>query len=218
LDLLHDEEWEAKLSAKAPRILLAHGPRAEGQHELAWERLAPGHYQASMELPDGEMVRGAVQVGSQALTFGPALVGTSAEWAFDEARAEELRAVSKASGGRELLELSQAWRSPQVARFTELNSYLLVGALLLILLEAFVTRTGWKMPEWAFAGWRLKKPASQADAASMAHQERLKKPVLPGTAAAPAPVRPESTSLPPGAAATEDRQRRFDRAKRRGGS
>jgi hypothetical protein len=218
LDLLHDAEWEAKLSAKAPRILLAHGPRADGQHEMAWERLAPGHYQASVELPEGEMVRGAVQVGSQALTFGPTLVGTSTEWAFDEARAEELRAVSKASGGRELLELSQAWRSPQVARFTELNGYLLVMALMLMLLEAFVTRTGWKMPEWAFAGWKMKQANGRPDAASVAHRERLKKTPQPETTAPTPSVRPDPAQAPSAIAGPEDRQRRFDRAKRRGGS
>ena len=141
LDLLYDEEWEPKLRAKAPRVVLAHGLRAEGSHELAWERVAPGHFQTSTELPEGEMVRGAVQVGGQAISFGPAIVGTSTEWAFDESRVEELRRVSQTSGGRELLEMSQAWRSPTIPRFIDLGLYLLIAALLLMLFEAFVTRT-----------------------------------------------------------------------------
>lgn len=220
LDLLHDVEWEAKLSAKAPRILLAHGPRAENPQEVPWERLAPGHYQTSVELSEGEMVRGAVQVGSQALSIGPALVGTSAEWAFDEARVEELRAVSKASGGRELLELSQAWRSPPLERFVDLRGWLLMLALMGMLLDALITRMGWRLPEWAFAGGRSRSRRERRDAAGAAHQERLKKKTATPPAVGAPFVRPDyPSSAPPAASLSrEDRQKRFDRAKRRGPS
>lgn len=219
LELMHDPEWEPKLQARPPRILLAHGARAEGAHELAWERLAPGHYQASVELPEGEMVRGAVQVGGQALTFGPALVGTSAEWAFEEARVGELRQVSQASGGRELLELSQAWRSPPVVRFTDLKGWLFTLALVLMLVEAFVTRTGWKLPKWAFAGWKPAARTAAPSAEALAHQRRLQT-ATPATQAAPVPTGSEAPATPqaqaPEAAPPAvDRQRRFDRAKRK---
>ncbi|MDZ4289232.1 MAG: hypothetical protein U0984_14805, partial [Prosthecobacter sp.] len=214
LDLLHDESWEPRLSANAPRILLAHGPRAEGPHELAWERLSPGHYQASAELPEGEMIRGAIQVGKQALTFGPTLIGTSTEWAFDESRVEELRAVSKASGGRELLDLHQAWRNPKTVRFSDMNGSLLVATLLLMLLEALVTRTGWKMPEWAFAGWRRQSSVRRPAPATARHLKRLTtaqpKPSQPATAPEATPATPKPTEI-----SADERQRRFDRAKRR---
>ena len=40
---------------------------------------------------EGELARGAVQVGSVAIPFGPISVGSSAEWAFEAQRLEELR-------------------------------------------------------------------------------------------------------------------------------
>jgi uncharacterized membrane protein len=207
LDLMHDAEWEPKLQAKPPRVLIAHGSRAEAAHELAWERLSPGHYQASVTLKEGEMVRGAIQLGGTALNFGPTLLGTSTEWAFDEARAEELRQVSASSGGRELLDFSQAWRSPRVPRFADMQSWLLITALLLMLIEALIARTGWHLPEWAFAGWQWKR-REKPKAAVMKHQARLKTPepaVTKEPAAAPPTVEPTPA----------DRQRRFDRAKRK---
>ena len=207
LDLMHDAEWEPKLQAKPPRVLIAHGTRAEAAHELAWERLSPGHYQASVTLKEGEMVRGAVQLGGTALNFGPTLLGTSTEWAFDEARAEELRQVSASSGGRELLDFSQAWRSPRLPRFADMQGWLLITALLLMLIEALVTRTGWHLPEWAFAGWQWKR-REKPKAAVLKHQARLK------TTTATVTKEPV-TSSPVVEVTPADRQRRFDRAKRK---
>jgi hypothetical protein len=208
LDLMHDAEWEPKLQAKPPRVLIAHGTRAEAAHELAWERLSPGHYQASVTLKEGEMVRGAVQLGGTALNFGPTLLGTSTEWAFDEARAEELRQVSASSGGRELLDFSQAWRSPRLPRFADMQGWLLITALLLMLIEALVTRTGWHMPEWAFAGWQW-KCREKPKAAVMKHQARLKTTTTATVTMGPV------TSSPVVEVTPADRQRRFDRAKRK---
>lgn len=211
LDLLYDEEWEPKLRTKAPRVVLAHGLRAEGSHELAWERVAPGHFQTSTELPEGEMVRGAVQVGGQAISFGPAIVGTSTEWAFDEARVEELRRVSQTSGGRELLEMSQAWRSPTLPRFTDLGLYLVSATLLLLLFEAFVTRTGWKLPQWARAESRLRRHVAKPTRETEQHQQRLHQ--APQTESPKAPAVAETTTLDP--LTDAERQSRFQRAKKR---
>ncbi|MES2507263.1 MAG: hypothetical protein V4599_11190, partial [Verrucomicrobiota bacterium] len=160
--------------------------------------------------PEGEMVRGAVQVGTQALPFGPTLVGTSTEWAFDEARTEELKQVSLASGGRELLELSQAWRSPRTERFVDLRNEILLLALILMLAEALITRTGWHLPEWAFAGWKLKGNRPSPSPAVLAHQKRVHKDSALPPATAPTP--PEA---PPPPEPEINRQSRFDRAKKR---
>lgn len=211
LDLLYDEEWEPRLRVKAPRVVLAHGLRAEGSHELAWERVAPGHFQTSTELPEGEMVRGAVQVGGQVISFGPVIVGTSTEWAFDEARVEELRRVSQASGGRELLEMSQAWRSPAVPRFTDLGVYLLIATLLLMLVEAFVTRTGWKLPQLARAEARSRPKVVKPSHEAVQHQQRLQ-PAPPVEAPNATVAEVEAKSQP---IADAERQSRFQRAKRR---
>ncbi len=209
LDLLHDNTWEQRLMTKAPRIMLAQGAGAGSSREIAWERLSPGHYQARVDLPEGEMVRGAVQVGGQALTFGPAIVGTSTEWAFDEARTEELRQVSLASGGRELLELSQAWRSPRTERFVDMRNPLLLLTLILMLLEALITRTGWRLPEWALVSRQAKPVRAKPSTTTTAHHKRLEKP---------APATASSQEEPAAAAVPEpeiNRQSRFDRAKRR---
>lgn len=208
LNLMHDAEWEPKLQAKPPRILAAHGTRAESSEELAWERLSPGHYQTSLRMKEGEMLRGAVQLGGAALNFGPTLLGSSTEWAFDESRAEDLRQVSKSSGGRELLDMSQAWRSPQTPRFTDMQNGLLLATLILMILDALITRTGWQFPVWAFTGWKPKSK-SQLNKAVIKHQERLIKPE-PGILPAPSIASTPAVDLLP-----EDRQRRFDRAKRR---
>ncbi|WP_395738411.1 VWA domain-containing protein [Prosthecobacter sp.] len=211
LDLLYDDAWEPKLRAKAPRVVLAHGLRAEGSHELAWERVAPGHFQTSVELPEGEMVRGAVQVGGQSISFGPTIVGTSTEWAFDEARVEELRRVSQTSGGRELLEMSQAWRSPTIPRFTDLGLWLLIAALLLMLFEAFVTRTGWKLPQLARAELKPRPKPAKPTQEALQHQQRLNQAPQPEETQTPAtPAEPKITQ-----ASAEERQNRFQRAKKR---
>lgn len=207
LDLLHDDTWEERLMAKAPRIVLAQGANASAPREIAWERLSPGHYQARVDLPEGEMVRGAVQVGSQALSFGPAIVGTSTEWAFDEARAEELKQVSAASGGRELLELNQAWRTPRTERFVDLRNELLILTLILILAEALITRTGWHLPVWAFAGWKM-KPARPIQ--TPAYSPKVRAAEADTAHSLPPPV--EATPLPQ---PEVNRQSRFDRAKRK---
>ena len=218
LDLLYEPEWEERLSGTPPRVMLAHGARAESSHEIAWERLSPGHYRARVELADGEQVRGAVQAGKHALTFGPVMAGASAEWAFDEARAEELRAVSAASGGRELLEMSQAWRTVPVVRFTDLGPWLLVALLVLMLAEALVTRTGWRMPELALARWRQKpvmEPASVYLKKLQTAEDRRGKP---GTGGSPSPPLETADSQGTPAAANvtaEERRQRFARAKRK---
>ena len=102
VDLLYDETWEAKLAERPPRVVIATGPRAESAREMPWRRMRPGHFRMEAGMSEGELLRGAVQVGPHALTFGPLVVGTSAEWAFDGARAEELRELAASSGGRRI--------------------------------------------------------------------------------------------------------------------
>jgi hypothetical protein len=211
LDLLSDETWETRLAENPPRIVLASGPRAEARRELTWRKLSPGHFQASVDLTGGEMVRGVVQAGPHALSFGPLSVGTEAEWAFDGARLEELRAVSAASGGRELLELPDAWREPPERQFTDVRRWLLLALLLAMLAEALITRTGWRRPRRS-GPRRNPAPEASARRAARNHQEQL--------ATAPAPPTPPHLPPPnapgPSPPATDEtaRQARFARAKK----
>ncbi|MBL9132427.1 MAG: hypothetical protein JNG86_14575, partial [Verrucomicrobiaceae bacterium] len=147
----------------------------------------------------------------QALVFGPVMAGTSAEWAFDEARTQELRDTNSASGGRELLDLAQAWRSPKVERFLDLGGWLLLLTLLLVLFEALITRMGWRMPELAWAGWRSMLPKRKAKPAEVVSKHRQ----MLGSAK-PAEYAESQPATPPEPVKTTDEQRRsrFARAKK----
>lgn len=159
LDLLYEgREWEDRFAADAPRILLAQGARAEGGLELTWQRMAPGHYRAVMDLEEGSVVRGGIQAGPHVIPFGPLSVGTKAEWSFDPLRQEELRQTAAASGGRELLDLAQAWQSPPVVQYADLRPWLLPLLLVLFLADALVTRLGWTFAEWKWPAW-IRRPA-----------------------------------------------------------
>ena len=147
LDLLFDrEEWQDRFALNPSKIMLSRGLDNPSQSELTWERIAPGHYSLRTDLREGQLIRGAAQVGKSAIPFGPLVVGASREWAFDAERIKELRETSATSGGRELLDLGDAWLKPEGKEMASIQSWLLIPLLGLILLEALVTRTGWKMP------------------------------------------------------------------------
>ncbi|MGJ8672866.1 VWA domain-containing protein [Rubritalea sp.] len=150
LDLLYDtEEWD--FSQDIPLIKLIEEDPQSGEQEvleLDWRRIAPGHYSLSHNLAEGNVVRGVVQVKNHAIPFGPLAIGTSAEWAFDEERLRELRGLSESSGGRELVDLTNAWLQPNSEVRSDVRVPLLVALLLAMLLEALVTRTGWQFPEF----------------------------------------------------------------------
>lgn len=217
IDLLYDDaEWSDRFAARPPRVALARGQGAEKKAELTWERLAPGHFSVRTDLKEGELVRGAVQVGESALPFGPVVVGTSTEWAFDGERVAELRATSEISGGRELLDLTEAWKRPEVRDFATIQPWLLAALLLLVIADALVTRTGWRMPELALAGKlfapkQAKKsgPAEVVKEAAKAEAEAIAKAQPPVEAPAPA-AEPEKSPEE----SNQERKSRFNRAKR----
>ncbi|MCB1066334.1 MAG: VWA domain-containing protein, partial [Verrucomicrobiae bacterium] len=225
IDLLYDEaEWSDRFASKPPRVVLARGENADRSTELTWERLAPGHFSVRTDLKEGELIRGAVQLGETALPFGPVVVGTSTEWAFDAERVAELRSTSAISGGRELVELSEAWKKPERKDFTSIQPWLLVILLGLILADALVTRTGWQMPELALFRQKLARRQTQKGKA------KAKAPAAPPstTVATPAEEAPPPTVVaadnsapsvesPPEKSpeeATQERKSRFNRAKR----
>ncbi len=158
LDLLYDPElWSQKLSAMPPKVRLR-DDTGGATLDLPWRRIAPGHFSLTRDLDEGSIVRGAVQVGGNALAFGPLSVGSSVEWAFEPERLAELRAVANQTGGRELLDISKAWLRPPFVAETSLRLPLGIALVLLILVEALMTRTGWKLPLLALTE-RVPKPA-----------------------------------------------------------
>jgi hypothetical protein len=216
VDLLYDETWEAKLAERPPRVVVATGPRAESAREVPWRRMRPGHFRAEAAMSEGELLRGAVQVGPQALTFGPLVVGTSAEWAFEPARTDELRQVAVSSGGGELLDLEQAWRSPPMKQFAGIEWWFFLAALVAILIEALITRTGWRMPELALPTARARREQKAARRPADEHLRRLRARTVP-PAIPPDHEKPAGTPTVPARAKEDDdrRRERFARAKRR---
>jgi hypothetical protein len=202
LDLLYDPEtWSQKLATMPPQVRMLDDMEG-GTLNVPWRRIAPGHFSLTRDLTEGGVVRGAVQVGEHALPFGPLGVGSSAEWAFEPERLTELRAVSNQTGGRELLDLSKAWLRPPFIAATPLNLPLGIALLILIVIDALVTRTGWKLPQLALP--------SRSKAAVKPLKISKSKPI-----AVADPIVNLEKNPPPAAPENTDRQSRFQRAKNR---
>ncbi len=207
LDLLYDNEmWEQKLALSPPLVRVQDDSGAPA-YDLPWRRIAPGHFSLTRDLEEGSMVRGAVQVAGHALPFGPLSVGSSVEWSFEPERLAELRAISHQTGGRELLDLSKAWLKPPFIAETDLRLPLGIALVLLILADALITRTGWKLPE-------LKLPA-RAATPKAARPPKVRKG-RPAPAGPPEPPAPPPSPQPAFPTPEETARRsRFQRAKDR---
>ncbi len=209
IDLLYDtEEWESRFINSPPKVMMQRGFREGKSEELIWERLSPGHYQVTTRLNEGAPARGAVQVAGAALPFGPVTVGSGGEWKFDRDRVTELRETARASGGSELLDLSKAWRKPPAPGYESIRHPLLIAALLLFLLEALVTRTGWRLPQIRFAEFanaRAKLMRTSVTATEAVPSAPVAAPEVPSATPPPPPAAPNPA---------ESRKSRFNRAKK----
>ncbi|NNE90847.1 MAG: VWA domain-containing protein, partial [Verrucomicrobiales bacterium] len=236
IDLLYDdEEWNDRFATRPPQVALSRASNADNVEKLTWDRLAPGHYSVKTDLQEGDLIRGAVQIGDVALPFGPVVVGTSTEWAFDETRVADLRSAAEASGGGEILELSDAWRKPEVKAYAGFLPWLIFLLLGLVLTDALITRTGWQFPEFSSLLQKASafKPAKKGDdprsekavaerqqAAELAAEEKAKttpsaRPTAPPEPeSAPEPAK-QKEEKPDPAQAAADRRSRFARAKKR---
>lgn len=204
LSLLYDPEtWGERLSQDPPVVKLQ--DEAGGAiYEVPWRRISPGHFALSRDLEEGSVVKGAIRVGDHALAFGPVSVGASIEWAFETERLEELRQVSHLTNGRRLLKLEDAWLRPPYLAAHSLSLPLGISLLLLIVLEALVTRTGWKLPEFVrFKGEKVKT----------AKPVKIKTPKAPAQVVEKAPVPVEAPK--PTLVDDSDRRSRFQKAKDR---
>ena len=202
LDLLYDTAtWSQKLSAMPPKVRLR-DDTGGATLDLPWRRIAPGHFSLTRDLEEGSVVRGAVQVAGNALPFGPLSVGSSVEWAFEPERLTELRAVSNQTRGRELLDISKAWLRPPFLAETSLRLPLGIALVLILLADALLTRTGWKLPQLALPNRVPQAPRVKASKPKGAD----KATPLPSVIAAP-----EAPEAPPQDESA--RSARFQRAK-----
>lgn len=204
LDLLYDSaEWSQKLSVMPPKVRLRDDTGGVTQ-DLPWRRIAPGHFSLTRDLEEGSIVRGAVQVGENALPFGPLSVGSSVEWSFEPERLTELRASSNQTSGRELLDISKAWLRPLFISETSLRLPLGIALVLLVLTEALVTRTGWKLPHFTLPARAAREPRIKVPKPPRAKKE-------PEVSTQKAKIEP-STPVPE---AESKRSARFQKAKDR---
>ncbi len=212
LSLLYDKRWEERLLSARP-TLVVDGKNASSREQLVWERIRPGEFKATVSLEDREQLRGAIHLDKDVLPFGPITAVESAEWSFDRARLDEVKNLARESGGVERLDLTKVWSAPRPDRFGVARPYLLWLFAALFLLEALVTRIGWRLPELAANGVLaalLRFPAELRLIGRLkAFVGRLRTPatVAPAAPEISAPV--EQTPMP------EDvtRRERFARAK-----
>jgi hypothetical protein len=139
VELLHDETWNRRLAENPPRLLMVAGSSGE-PFEVAWEKIAPGKFQARVALSASEWLRGVVQAGKDKWPFGPVSPGLDPEWNFLPERVEELRAASHASGGREINDLREVWKGPRPVEFAGIGDWLLAALLVTFLAEIATTR------------------------------------------------------------------------------
>jgi uncharacterized membrane protein len=201
LDLLYDdEEWGERLSKDPPTVKLQ-DDAGGAIFELPWRRIEPGHFSLSRDLDEGSVVKGAIRIGDNAIGFGPISVGSSVEWAFEPERIAELRQVSHQTNGRELLKIKEAWERPPYVAATSLGLPIGISLLAMILLDALITRTGWKLPEFV----KLQKRAKVAKPIKV----RAPEPVMPKVIKE---VDMPAKASAPGEVPTE-RRSRFQKAK-----
>jgi uncharacterized membrane protein len=205
LDLFYENDpWESRFATSPPRVIMQTGYRDGRRGELVWERLAPGHYSVSTSLEENSPVRAALQTGGSAIPIGPVVAGADSEWQFDEERVAELRETSRASGGEELLDLAKAWREPPDPGEEPIRTPLLLTILALFLFEAFVTRTGWRLP-----GIQVRQ--------LLENRPRSPQPAAAATIIDPPSPKPDSSPVEPPPTPEPDhdsRKSRFKRAKR----
>lgn len=215
-DFYYDQTWEKQIALSPPHLVLS-TLGSEKISEPLWERVKPGHFQTSLVLASGEVVRGAVQLGSQTLPFGPIGIGKNAEWAFDRRRLLELQELAQASGGQERVDLEQVWEAPRRSHLYSLRIPLLIALLCLFVLEALLNRLNFQFsfahlgfPKFRF--WKM--PISLAHF-SMPHwkqRRKLQDQVIPQDN----PDRESQETQKDGPTQAEKLQSRFEKAKRRG--
>ena len=131
--------------------------------------------------------------------------GSGAEWAFDPAQPAALKAVARASGGVERLELTGIWNAPRPPQYGDVRQWILPALLLLFLIEALRTRLGVPL-RW---GMRFSRSAGPSVPAVVARRKGIST-----VSRAKVPENTPSQPAPPPEAPDVTRRERFRRAKR----
>lgn len=138
VELLCDEAWTRKFAEHPPRLVTA--VESGTPSEIPWEKVEPGRYLARTALPATGWVRGVVQAGSEHWSFGPISTGLDPEWDTAPEKQRAFRDLSKASGGRDINDLREAWQRPPRQDVASLQIAVLIALLLVFLAEVAITR------------------------------------------------------------------------------
>ncbi|MFN8392119.1 MAG: VWA domain-containing protein [Bdellovibrionota bacterium] len=204
-DFYYDNSWEERVSTSPPRLRLSTVDSVEPE-EVHWQRVSPGHFQASTRLVSNAPVAGVVQLGEYGLPFGPVSLGRGPEWSFDRRKLQELDEVARQSGGGERVNLADVWNVPRNARDLRLRPILLITFLCLFLLEALLSRLN-KQLRVSWSGW------------SELFASKSIRPAKPEERPQNAPaIKPEAPdpSVVPSESSSEKRKNLFEKAKRGG--
>jgi len=137
LELFYDPDEPQAFLREPPRIVTQIG---DTTREQIWERLAPGHYQAVLDLPAEQPLRGAIQTADSTIGFGPIMSSADEEWQFDPTKINAIRAESAASGGRRLVDFAKAWEAPPNESLVSFREWLVLILLLTLIADVFATR------------------------------------------------------------------------------
>jgi hypothetical protein len=212
IDLLYDSElWAETFSSSPPKIrLLQSNAETPTAFNVPWRRISPGQFSISREFEEGSIIRGAVQVGRNAVPFGPITLGSSIEWAFDAESLAQLRSGSRQTGGRELTNLADAWLRPQYIHDSSLRLPLFICLLVLILFEALIARTDWKLPVFVSGSRTPKAPKPVKQKAA-----KVKEPAPLRKVAEILPEPKKEDAAPAVEMESSERRSRFQKAKDR---
>ncbi|MDD2943051.1 MAG: VWA domain-containing protein [bacterium] len=128
----------ASLAQFMPRLILNY--QDNNPQEVTWSEIVDGRWQAVVPLRPGEKLSGALRLGSLSMPFGPISGSSAGEWQSDQQAINQLEQIARSNGGRELLNLNEAWRNPGIFKRYDMRWLLLLLSLMLILAEVYINR------------------------------------------------------------------------------
>jgi hypothetical protein len=148
IEFYYGPAWEEKIATRPPKLLLSESTSLPGATSLpprehVWQRIAPGRYEAKVNLNPSSIIRGSVLIDKEAVPFGPIVAGGNPEWAVDRNRIVELQNTSALSGGVQRLDLSEIWNAPRDPGSIDIRPWFLWLALGTLVLDILWTRIGW---------------------------------------------------------------------------
>lgn len=154
IELVYSDEWYTKIAENSVDTLLSSSLR--GPFKPEWNKIEPGKMSLTKILDPGEIIQGVVKIGRTALPIPMLGNGSQSEWQFSSKALNQLRQISRRSGGKELTNLAEAWDTTFSSRHLDLRFPLLWLLLGGVLLDAWLTQIG-KTPCWSFLAKRLAK-------------------------------------------------------------